>query len=55
MQAARRTTLKGLREALRLCTQTDASLKSFSRDEFEVLTDLVLALYRALSEKEAAA
>ena len=55
VQAARRTTLKGLREALRLCTQTDAALKSFSRDEFEVLTDLVLALYRALSEKEAAA
>ena len=54
MRAARQLPLSGLREALELCVQADAALKSSRSAEYDMLTDLVLALDRALGREDAA-
>ena len=54
-RAARSLSAAGLREALRLCAEADAALKSSRGEPYDLLTDLVLALYRALGMKEDAA
>ena len=55
VRAARSLSAAGLREALRLCAEADAALKSSRGEPYDLLTDLVLALYRALGMKEDAA
>ncbi len=54
VRAARRLSLPGLREALRLCADADYALKSSRAGDYDVLRDLVLALYRALGKENAA-
>ncbi|MEA4824421.1 MAG: DNA polymerase III subunit delta [Clostridiaceae bacterium] len=54
VRAARRLALPGLRAALRLCAEADLALKSSRAEDFDILRDLVLSLYRALGEETAA-
>lgn len=49
LRSARKLSLTGLREAVRLCAETDAALKSTGLDGFTLLRDLVTELHRALA------
>lgn len=54
MRAARRLRTPALRQALRLCAEADEALKTSRGEDFELLTELVLALWRALGTEGAA-